>query len=100
MADRLKATVEHIDDAGKGFHREALHLHEFKHLSSPATPSVGDSSLSAALSQISDAFGIAHELLTGLMDRHGSSLRSAAGEYHDKDIDIRGVLDDMMGKAK
>ncbi|MFI1968047.1 hypothetical protein BLA24_21390 [Streptomyces cinnamoneus] len=100
MSDELRTTVEHIDDAGKGFHREAIHLGEFKHLASPATPGVGDLALSSALVQLSDAFGIAHELLTGLVDRHGTSLRGAAADYQDQDVDIETLFRDMMGKAK
>ncbi|MBH1933313.1 hypothetical protein I5Q34_03245 [Streptomyces sp. AV19] len=99
MADKLKATVEHIDDAGKGFHREALHLGEFKHLAAPPTPGVGDAGLSGALSQLSDAFGIAHELLTKLVDTHGSNLRGAASDYHDQDIDTDKMFKDLMGRA-
>ncbi|WP_171161760.1 DUF6317 family protein [Streptomyces sp. I05A-00742] len=97
MADRLRATVEHIDDAGKGFHREALHLGEFKHLASPPTPGVGDAALSSALLRLSEAFGIGHELLTNLMDKHGGNLRTAAGDYRNQDIDTQKIFNDLMG---
>ncbi|KNB52983.1 DUF6317 family protein [Streptomyces caatingaensis] len=100
MADKLRATVEHIDEAGKGFHREALHLGEFKHLASPSTPRVGDAGLSEALSVLSEAFGLAHELLTGLVDTHGTNLRGAASDYHHEDLDRRKMFDDLMGRAK
>ncbi|MBZ4318077.1 DUF6317 family protein [Streptomyces huiliensis] len=99
MADRLKATVEHIDDAGRGFHREALHLGEFKHLASPPTPGVGDAALSSALLQLSEAFGIGHELLTNLVTKHGGNLQSAASDYQNQDIDTGKILNDLMGKV-
>ncbi|MER5781347.1 DUF6317 family protein [Streptomyces mobaraensis] len=99
MSDRLKATVEHIDDAGKGFHREALHLGEFKQLAAPPTPGVGDVALSSALFRLSEAFGIGHELLTNLVDKHGGNLRAAAGDYQNQDIDTQKILNDLMGKV-
>ncbi|KAB7850261.1 DUF6317 family protein [Streptomyces mobaraensis] len=100
MADRLRATVEHIDDAGKGFHREALEFGKFKHLASPATPRVDDAGLSEALSVLSEAFGLAHQLLTGLVDTHGTNLRGAASDYHNEDIDRGKLLNDLMGRLK
>ncbi|MGI5337891.1 DUF6317 family protein [Streptomyces sp. CA-181903] len=99
MADRLNATVEHIEDAGRGFHREALHLAEFRHLASPPTPRVDDAALGSALARLSEAFGIGHQALTALVTRHGHNLQAAAGDYRNQDIDTRGIFADLMGKA-
>ncbi|MGW1200617.1 DUF6317 family protein [Streptomyces sp. NPDC002536] len=100
MSDRLRATVDHIDATGKAFHREAAELARTRHLASPPTPGVGDVALSSALSHLSDAFGAAHQMMTGLIDGHGSKLRKAAADYRNTDIDVHGMFDDLIEKYK
>lgn len=100
MSDRLRATVDHIDDTGKAFHREAVDLGDVRHLASPPTPGVGDVALSSALLGLSDAFGAAHRMMTGLIDGHGSKLRKAAVDYRNTDIDVHGMFDDLIEKCK
>ncbi|MCC2275782.1 DUF6317 family protein [Streptomyces sp. ET3-23] len=100
MSDKLRATVDHIDDTGRAFQQEAVDLGRTAHLASPPTPGVGDVALSSALLRLSDAFGAAHRMMTGLIDGHGSKLRKAAADYQNTDIDLHGMFDDLIDKYK